>query len=216
LRAITKGLEPVSLTAHRQTPHCDYDNYGPKDDLRNALISEQRGLCCYCTGRIRVGPTTMKIEHWRSQANYPGEQLTYLNLLGACVGAHGFPTHLQHCDTRKGSSDIRWNPADPRHHIETRVWYELDGSIRADDVVFDKQLNEVLNLNLPALKSNRKGVLDAVLDWWRHEKARIGGPVPRERIARERDRHVAGTGQLTPHAQVAAWWLLQKLTRMAA
>ena len=53
MRAITKGPEPVSLTAHRQTPHCDYDNYAAKDDLRNALVSEQRGLCCYCMGRIR-------------------------------------------------------------------------------------------------------------------------------------------------------------------
>ena len=60
MRAITKDPEPMSLTVHRQTPHCDYDNYAAKDDLRNALVSEQRGLCCYCMGRIHNEPTTMK------------------------------------------------------------------------------------------------------------------------------------------------------------
>lgn len=28
MRAITKRREPPSLTLHRHTPHCDYDNYG--------------------------------------------------------------------------------------------------------------------------------------------------------------------------------------------
>jgi len=61
MRAITKGPEPPSLTAHRQTPPCDYDNYTDKDGLRHSLVTEQRGLCCYCMGRIRNGPKTMKI-----------------------------------------------------------------------------------------------------------------------------------------------------------
>ena len=79
----------------------------------------------------------MKIEHWQCQARYPAEQLNYRNLLGACLGGDGQPPHLQHCDTRKGDRDLQWNPADPAHHIETRVRYELDGTIRSDDAVFD-------------------------------------------------------------------------------
>ena len=216
MRAIAKEPEPASLTVHRQTPHCDYDNYEPKNDLRHALVSEQRGLCCYCMSRIRNGPRTMKIEHWKCQAHHPAEQLNYRNLLGACLGGHGQPAHLQHCDTRKGDRDLEWNPADPAHNIETRVRYEVDGSIHADDDVFNDQLNQVLNLNIPVLKNNRKGILDAVLDWWKREKARIGGPVPRDRLVRERDKHVAGYGELAPHCQVAVWWLGQRLARMPA
>lgn len=216
MRAIIKGPEPASLTAHRLTLHSDYDNYAPKDHLRHALATEQRGLCCYCMGRIHNGPATMKIEHWRCQAHHPGEQLSYRNLLGACLGGEGQPGRLQHCDTRKGNSDLQWNPADPAHHIETRARYEMDGSIHADDAMFNDQLNDVLNLNLPVLKNNRKGILDAVLDWWKREKARIGSPVPRDRFARERDRHIAGDGELAPHCQVAVWWLGQRLARMAA
>ena len=216
MRQIVKGAEPASLTAHRQTPHCDYDNYHQKDDLRHALVSEQRGLCCYCLGRIHDTRTTSKIEHWRCQARYQAERLTYRNLLGACLGGSGQPPHLQHCDTRKGDSDLRWNPADPTHHIETRIRYELDGSINADDAVFHDQLAQVLNLNLPLLKNNRKGVLDGVLGWWRIEKARLGGPVPRSQLVRQLDSHIAGNGEIAPYCPVAVWWLGQKLAGMAA
>lgn len=216
MRQIIKGAEPASLTAHRQTPHCNYDNYGPKEDLRHALVTEQRGLCCYCMGRVHNGPTTMKIEHWRCYARHPGDRLNYRNLLGACLGGNGYPPHLQHCDTRKGDRDLKWNPADAAHQIETRVRYELDGSIHAYDAVFNAQLNDVLNLNLPVLKNNRKGVYDAVLEWWRSEKRRSQGTVPRQRLERERDRHAVGSGSLAPYGQVAVWLLGQKLAGMAA
>jgi len=216
MRAITKGAEPPSLTAHRQTPHCDYDNYGDKNGLRRALVTEQRGLCCYCMGRIHNGNDTMKVEHWQCQDRHQDKQLNYHNLLGACRGGEDQPSHLQHCDTRKRNHDLRWNPADPSHHIETRIRYELDGTICSDDDLFDTQLNDVLNLNLPVLKNNRKGILDAIIDWRKREKDRIRGPIPRDRLERERDRYLTGNGELAPYCQVAVWWLGQKITRMTA
>lgn len=219
MRAITKGREPASLTAHRQRPHSDYDNYREKDELRLALVAEQRGLCCYCMGRIRADRSSMKIEHWRCQAHYRDRELDYRNLLASCHGRvggpGGGPPHLQHCDTTKGDHDLEFNPADPNHRIETWIRYEPDGTIRSEGD-FDGQLNEVLNLNLPVLRNNRAGVLTAVLDWWKGEKARSGGPVSRERLVRERDQRIGGNGVLTPYCQVAVWWLNQKLDRMAA
>lgn len=216
MRAITKGPEPASLTAHRQTPHSTYENYKDMDTLRTALVAEQGGICCYCMGRIRSGPTTMKTEHWHCFSRYEDERLIYRNLLGACLGGPKQPLHLQHCDTRKGNRDIRWNPAEPAHHIETRVRYEPDGSINSDDGAFNNELNEVLNLNLPLLKNNRKGVYDAVFDWLKHERNRLRGPVPRRILERVRDRYTAGNGALTPYCQIAVWLLEQKLARMAA
>jgi uncharacterized protein (TIGR02646 family) len=212
MRAIAKGAEPPSLTEHRLTPHCDYDNYADKAALRQALVTEQRGICCYCMGRINNGPLSMKIEHWHCQSCFPGEQLNYRNLLGVCLGGDSQPLALQHCDSRKGNRDLRWNPANPAHHIETRLRYELDGSIRADDAGFSAELEDVLNLNLPRLKNNRKGVLDAILDWWKHERSR--GPVPRARFEREHCSRVGGAGALEPYCQVAVWWLGQRLARM--
>jgi uncharacterized protein (TIGR02646 family) len=214
VRQIAKRPEPPSLTAHRLTPHSDYDNYREKDELREALVGEQGALCCYCMQRIRVAATEMKIEHWRSQSGFPAQQLSYRNLLASCLGGHGQPGHLQHCDTKKGDQDLRWNPAEPAHHIETRITYALDGAIRADDAAFANQLNDVLNLNLPQIKNNRKGVLTALLDWWKTEKNRLNGPPPKERIEREIDQRTNGAGNLLPYCQVAVWWLGQKLARM--
>jgi hypothetical protein len=102
-----------------------------------------------------------------------------------------------------------WNPAEPAHHVETRLTYELDGTIRANDPVFDQQLNDVLNLNLPLIKNNRSSALTALLAWWRVER-----PVPRARIEREIDQRTTG-GNLTPYCQVAVWWLRQRLERRA-
>lgn len=206
MRAITKGREPASLTAHRLTPHSDFDNYAAKDELRDALVGEQRGLCCYCMGRIQSEASLMKVEHWRCQNRFPDEQLSYRNLLGACLGEQGSPVRLQHCDTRKGSRDLRWNPAVRGHRIESRVKYDPDGTVRADDSPFDVQLNEVLNLNLPWLKKNRREVLTAILDWWRAER-----PVPRDRIQREIRKRTEGNGVLTAYCQVAVYWLSKKL-----
>lgn len=210
MKAIAKGSEPTSLTAHRLTAYSDYENYLQKDDLRRALVRDQRGLCCYCMGRIRSEGSSMKIEHWRCQSRHPEGQLIYANLLGACTGGDGRPDSLQHCDSSKGDRDLRWNPAEPAHRIEMRVKYDPDGRIRSDDPVFDSQLNRVLNLNLPQMRNNRKGVLTAVLAWWKARK-----PVPRERIERAIQGRTDGTGDLQPYCQVAAWWLSQKLARMA-
>lgn len=216
MRAIKKGAEPASLTAHRQTPHCDYNNYADKNALRHALVTEQRGICCYCMGRIHNGPTTVKIEHWRSQTHHEAEQLNYRNLLAACLGGEGQPARFQHCDTKKGDSDLQWNPADPAHRIETRIHYLPDGSIRSNEAAFNSQLENILNLNLPFLKNNREAVLDAVLDWWKREKVRIGGAVPRATFERERARRIEGAGDLEPYCQIAVWWLDKRLARMPA
>jgi uncharacterized protein (TIGR02646 family) len=205
VRSTTKRVEPRTLTEHRARRFSDYDNYQDKDDLRAALAREQCSLCCYCMSRIRGNAAAMKIEHWRSRANYPDEQLDYGNLLGACNGGEGQPLWLQYCDTKKQNLAIKWNPANPGHQIETRVRYDPDGTIRADDAEFDDHLNQVLNLNLPMLKNNRKNVLTALLEWWRENR-----PVPQERIEREIRSRTMSNGDLPPYCQVAVWWLRKK------
>ncbi len=216
MRAITKGQEPRSLVQHRAKTHSSYDNYADKDDLRAALVRDQRGLCCYCMTRVEATGTAMKIEHWRCQSRNDHLALTYSNLLAACLGGHGLPEALQHCDTRKGEQDLKFNPANGEHHVEQRIGFEMDGTIASSDAEFDAQLNDVLNLNLPLLKNRRKGVLTAILEWWNHEKARLRGPVPTDQLDRKRARHMGdGASQLTPFDPVAVWWLDQRIARKA-
>lgn len=210
---IAKNNEPKSLTEHRATPHSRYDNYGAKADLRASLIGEQRGICCYCMGRVRADANLMKIEHWQCQDGYPECQLDYANLLGACLGGHGNPRAKQHCDTHKGNADVKWNPATPGHAIADRLTYLTDGTIESSDAEFCEQLNKVLNLNVQVLKNNRKAVLDGLMVWWKQKKVRLRGPVPRATFERELAVRLNG-GELAPFCGVAAWWLHQRLARM--
>lgn len=208
---ITKGVEPNSLTQHRAQAHSDYDNYTRKDELRTALVGEQKGLCCYCTGRIRAEVLAMKIEHWQCQATYTDLQLAYGNLLGACPGGEGKSPAEQHCDTKKANRDLKWNPANTAHVIEARVRYLFDGTVESADGEFNTQLNDVLGLNLSYLKSNRKAVLDSMLAWWRSAQ-----PVQPAKIQNQIDRRANQLAELQPFSPVAVWFLRQKLEGAAA
>lgn len=215
MRAIAKWAEPASLTAHRKTAHSDYTNYEPKDELRTTLVAEQRGLCCYCMSRIRPAREAMKIEHWRCQARYPNEQLRYENLLGACLGEQNRPRAEQHCDTRKGNQDLKWNPANPEHQIERRIGFGTDGSIRAHDPEFNEQLDEVLGLNLPRLKHNRESKITAITDWWKREMTNRDRTSRDRLVRRKRSEYIEGDGELEEYCQVVAYWLDKKLARTA-
>ena len=171
MRAIVKGAEPASLTQHRQTPHSGYDNYTDKNPLRTALVTEQQGLCCYCMGRIQNEPGKMKVEHWHCQANYPGEQLVYRESVRHLPWEEGQPYKRQHCEYQEGESGLIMESGRSETSCSdtAQLW-----NGRHDQVgprVFDRQLNEVLNLNLPRLKNSRKGILDAILEWWQKETA---------------------------------------------
>lgn len=205
MRAIRKAREPRSLETFRNRRSGGYEEYPEKQDLRNALVQEQRGLCCYCMGRIRAEPGAMKIEHWRPRRRFPEDALRYRNLLAACCGGEGEPKSGQHCDTRKGDTEIRWNPAEPSHRIEERVRYGATGRISSDDEDFDRDLNETLNLNLPRLVNGRKGRLDAVVAGFRRRSQ------SREQVERILTRRETGTGLLAPFSPVDAWWLRRRL-----
>jgi uncharacterized protein (TIGR02646 family) len=209
MRTIQKGPEPASLTQHRQQPHADYDNYGDKAALRQTLVAEQRGLCCYCQSRIRATPEGMKIEHWQCQADHPARQIDFSNLHGACLGGHSRPEREQHCDTRKGNNGLCFSVCDPAHPIERQIRFLGDGKISADDAATDECINAVLNLNLPRLVSNRKAVLAAF-------QQRLGD-VRRFDPARELPKWDGREpGELPEFAQVVVYWLQKRQARDAA
>ena len=209
MRTIPKGPEPVTLTQHRQKPYADYDNYADKAALRQALVAEQRGLCCYCQSRIRATPEVMRIEHWQCQADHPARQIDFNNLHGACLGGHGRPEREQHCDTRKGNNGLCFSVSDPAHPIERQIRFLGDGSISADDAAIDDCINAVLNLNLPRLVSNRKAVLAAFQQ--RLQDVRRFDP------ARELPKWDGREpGHLPEFAQVVVYWLQKRQARAAA
>ncbi len=209
MRPIKKGAEPRSLTQHRAQPHADYDNYAEKDDLRKSLSSEQGAICCYCMQRIGDDRDRMKIEHWQCQELHSDRDLDYGNLLGACRGGHGNPRRLQHCDTRKGSDPLLRNPAIHPPLVDRDLHYLADGSIGSDETEFDRELNEVLNLNLERLKNNRKAVLDGLKAW----AERVDKLRKSDVRAELREWNEMEDGVLREYAQVAIYWLNRRLAR---
>lgn len=209
MRTIQKGPEPTTLTQHRQQPHANYDNFADKAALRQALVAEQRGLCCYCQSRIRATQDGMKIEHWRCQANHPARQLDFDNLLGACHGGHGRPELEQHCDTRKGNNDLCFSVCDSLHPVDRQIRFLGDGTIKADQDAIDNAINDVLGLNLPRLVSNRKAVLAAFQQ--RLEDGRRVDPV--RELPKWDGRQ---PGELPEFAQVVVYWLRKRQSRAAA
>ncbi|MFA7236793.1 MAG: retron system putative HNH endonuclease [Phycisphaeraceae bacterium] len=213
MRPIHKKPEPQSLTEHRCSPHADYDNYSGEDELRDALIAEQRGLCCYCMSRIHKD--AMKIAHWHSQTGHPAEQLDYANLLGACMGNKGRPKKEQHCDTHQENENISINPANRDHHqrIEQFIRYPPDGRIESDDIQINHDLNDILNLNMADLKNQRKSVLEGF-------QQALSRTQPNHWTRPMLERHLrlwsgeSDGGDLKPFCQVVIYWLRKRLMRM--
>ncbi|HEY9648648.1 MAG TPA: hypothetical protein V6C88_19865 [Chroococcidiopsis sp.] len=214
MRNISKAVEPESLTRHRCNINSDYDNYPEKDDLRKSLVAEQRGLCCYCTQRIRPTVDKMKIEHWQCQSRFPEKQLNYANLLGACLGCQGQTLEKQHCDTRKGDRDLTYNPANPEHDVEGKIDFRGDGIIRSDDPIFNDEIHEVLNLNTRILVKNRRAALGVVTSQFMARNP--SKPVSKAAIQKELRKWNGETddGELQEFCQIAVYYLRKKLKKM--
>jgi uncharacterized protein (TIGR02646 family) len=167
MRAIQKQREPNELTEYRLAPNASYDDC-PKDEIREQLLGEQGHLCAYCMQRISSdfdenGEHLMKIEHWQSQSEHDDAQLDYRNMIGVCLGNKGQPPKNQTCDNKRGNHELKYNPANPAHRIESHIQYLGNGRIKSKDDAFDTQLNNVLNLNYHRLIKNRMAVVEEVL-----------------------------------------------------
>jgi len=210
MRNIVKGREPASLVEHRKRAFASYDNYNDKDTLRNCLVAEQRGICCYCMGHI--APAKMKIEHWRPQSDpeYSALQLVYSNLLGACLGGDGQAAADRHCDTAKGNLLLSRNPADPAHNVEALVHFDATGKITSSDARFDEELNKVLNLNAPHLKNSRIAQLRAL-----QQTLAKRGTLTRQQWTKilEQWAGVSNADDLRPYCGVVIYWVQKRLSR---
>jgi uncharacterized protein (TIGR02646 family) len=102
----------------------------------------------------------MKVEHFQCQDNFPELQLHYPNLFGACTGNEGKPKKLQTCDTKKGNSNLTISLTSNAPNCETLFKYNAEGEISSinDNEDINRQLNDILNLNMQTLKDGRREV----------------------------------------------------------
>lgn len=207
---IHKGREPRSLTQHRAMPEASYGNCPTpvKDDIRQALLTEQGYLCAYC--QQRIAQDNMKIEHFASQSEFDTQDLHYKNMLGCCLGGEGSPEEKQTCDTRKGNQPLKYNPASPPD-IATQLRYSATGELYANDTELDQQLNQALNLNFKQLKDNRKATLKAVKAVLNSKKGTRTRPELERLLRKWQDK---AAGKLKPFNGIAIYTLQKKLNRL--
>ncbi|MFK5970591.1 MAG: TIGR02646 family protein [Candidatus Marithrix sp.] len=215
MKLINKGKEPNSLTIHRKKTIATYDNYPEKDDLRITLVKEQGYICCYCMQRIEPNTEKTKIEHHKSQKKNrqenPKLELEYQNLLGACMGNEGKPLRLQHCDTHKGEKELTINPIDKIKNCEKLIKYRKDGRIYSDNPVIDKDLNEILNLNMQTLVTYRKIIRQEIINKLTSVKGKKSAwPISKIKKMIEKYQSKDIDGKYKPYCQVIIYFLKKR------
>ncbi|MBN9419148.1 MAG: TIGR02646 family protein [Candidatus Eremiobacteraeota bacterium] len=163
---IHKGEEPLSFTHWKAqasedwTPTYEGLQNPEKRELHQALVNEQRELCCYC-GR-RISAQDSHIEHFQPQSKRPDLALAYPNLHASCIRAtsRGLPLHCGHL---KDEGYHEQNAVFPTSECEHRFSYQLDGHIRGQDVGAVYMV-DLLGLDIPFLTNRREEALAGVFD----------------------------------------------------
>lgn len=205
MRRIEKGQEPAAWTRHRLTPGAVYE---PSEALRESLLKEQGYICAYCMRRIPVkdgnSNETSRIEHILCRERHADLQLDYRNMVICCPGAIDGTFH---CDKSKGNRDITFDLSQQRC-MDTLSYGSGDGTIRSSDNTYDRELNDVLNLNHALLKKNRsmtlKGVINRLNQRHSWKKSQI------RTLLNEWDSK-DGDGYYKPYNGIVVWFLKKKL-----
>lgn len=205
---IQKTKEPASWTEHRLTEGAQYE---ATDDLRNALLKDQGYICAYCMRRIPTKDNgtneTSRIEHIVPQSLLSREDaMDFSNMVICCPGAiSSAAENLTHCDRHKGEKTISFSPFD-QHFIDT-LSYRNDGTIVSSDESYDKEIDTILNLNIPLLKENRKRVKNSLISaigkngWTKGNLAKI-----LKRYSEKDD-----NGHYEPYCGIIIWYITRKL-----
>lgn len=204
MRKIDKGREPKEWIEKKCTPGADYNAI---PELKNALLDEQGYLCAYCMQRI--SEDTMKVEHIKPRSKNKELNFEYKNLVACCKGGEGYSKDMQHCDTKKDDREISidvFSDAD----IGTISYSSHTGEIKSSNTEYNKDINDILNLNCSYLKRQRISVLNAAiealgknLDW------------KNSRIKKQYDKYLNKDkeGMYKPYCGIVLWFLGKKLAK---
>jgi len=132
-----------------------------KEQLHQALMKEQGGVCCYCGCRIEQ--QNSHVEHFHPQEHYPALALEYTNLHVSCIRERkpGAPLHCGHAKGDDFDQVQAISPTNP--DCEQMVRYTLDGKIipENDQAAY---MCCLLELGIVPLNSRRAAVLAGVFD----------------------------------------------------
>lgn len=150
---------------------------------------------------------TSRIEHIMPREHLTRkERMEFSNMIICCPGAiAGVAEKKTHCDRRKGERYVSFTPFDPQF-IDS-LSYHNDGTIVSSNEVWDKEINDILNLNADLLKMNRKEVKKSIIKTLgnrKWSKAEISA-------LRKKFEAKDSKGQLIEYCGVAMWYLSKKI-----
>lgn len=188
MRRIVKSKPgPAGLLGlRRQGKHYDdldqgKENSALKQQVRHALLEDQRYLCCYCMRAIDPAKHYVRIEHHEAQSSRDGRDrdLDWDNLLAACSGApklrnradddaatRKVPVHLQTCDNRKGNRAITINPL--TSNVDA-IRYLPNGRLAHPNERLQEDIDDRLNLNVDFLVEGRLAARAELIEQLRRE-----------------------------------------------
>ena len=170
MKWIQKQPEPRIFTDWKALANDDwqptYRDLGgdEKQAVKQALMREQGGICCYCERRLTGDDS--HIEHFRPQSNPDIDPLGFGNMLCSCQNRlqQGEP---RHCGNSKGDwfdETLLISPLEPG--CENRFSYNGDGHIKPashEDRAAEETISR-LALDIPKLRALRSAVIDPFLD----------------------------------------------------
>lgn len=226
---VRKRAPPPTLTTYRLSLDTTADPPRParydgpgfesvKPAIREALVAEQRGVCCYCTDRIAPTDDNMKIEHHvpqRGEWGDPTRDLDWTNLLGACCGSvpnpKGRGAMVLHCDSAKGDRPLPIDPTDATH--VAAIDYTRRGEVTSTREEHRRALDEVLNLNADALVERRRRALDELKRTLAQRYT--ARSLPADKLGKLLAQLREPQGPLRPFAGYLAWWVERALRKAA-
>lgn len=172
MKHIVKQAEPTAFSIWKSTyPHAEYEDLRNEAGfpgaitariaLRDSLLAEQHGLCCYCETRIDNGD--FHVEHFKPKdrhrtPSFRSLQLAYDNLHASC---RRVPDGLtENCCGHKKSNyfdDQLVSPLEPdcANHFQ----YDVNGHITGVDIQ-GRLTVSALNLDSSQLVASRKHIIE--------------------------------------------------------
>lgn len=223
MKLIVKNEEPEEWKEFRQTEEVGYE---AKPCLRQSLYKEQGGICAYCMQRLedelsvtapikvittKGGKTERvenKVEHIKCRDAYPELQLDYSNMVMCCFGKTMKDGEHKFCDKAKGNQDISFTPFDA-NFINTLSYKNYTGAIKSSNPIWNKELNDTLNLNDSLLMLNRKAVLKGLRQSLDAKKWKCSEIKRQIEIWDHKD----AQGLFKPYCGMVVWYLKKKLNQ---
>ena len=170
MKHITKNTEPASFTEWKAQANADWQptyaelRTATKMAVKDALMTEQGYICCYC--ECRLSDSDSHIEHFRPQSDSSSDPLDFSNMLCSCQNQlnRGEPIH---CGNSKGNwfnGELLVSPFNPT--CESKFAFTGDGKIRPavdTDNAAIESINR-LGLDIPKLNDLRAKSIEPFLD----------------------------------------------------